>query len=66
MEVERKAIGAAHGISLEAREFGSMHFAGEAFYYAADCQTLRYTVWVFGDAWDHPSKDLICKIVNKI
>ena len=42
-----------------------MHFAGGAFYYAAECQTLRDMVRFFHEAWDHPSKELMCKIVDQ-
>ena len=54
---------AQHAIAMKADEFGSMHFAGGAFNYTAECQTLRGTVRFFHEAWGHLLRDLMCKIV---
>ena len=36
-----------------------------AFYFTALCPRLRDIVRFFYDAWDHPSMELMCKIINE-
>ena len=47
-----------HEVAVEAYTFGSHYFT-------AECQTLRDLVRFFHEAWDHPSKDLMCKIIDQ-
>ena len=41
-----------------------MHLAGRDFYYTSECQTLRDMVWISPEAWNHPSKELVCQLVE--
>ena len=36
-----------------------------AFYYTAECPRLKDMVRFFHEAWDHPSQDLMCKIIDQ-
>ena len=47
-----------HAVAIEAMTFG-------AFYFTAECPRLRDMVRFFHEAWDHPSMELMCKIINE-